>query len=367
MLDVYPFRFTGSATEYFRIWIVSMFLTIVTLGSYSAWAKVRKRRYLYGHTWVAESNFDFHGDPVAILRGRLIAVAAFAAYSGLGLVAPRMASVLLLLLAPLGPFLLLRSMRFNTANSSFRNLRFAFRGRYRDAVRAIGPVMIWPLVVILQSDVAVAQAEAVSWPTIGLAFGPVLGFAALYPYMIGSRWRLRIDGTAYGSEAFRCGASLGGFYWLYARAVVLTLACLLLLLLSISGVQAMLAGARDLRWIFIGLAAAWLLVSLVPLAFTRARAANLALGRTRIGDGIRIRSELSALKLAWLYLVNTVAVAGSLGFLVPWAVVRTARYRAGTLALAVTGRLDDVLAAIIQPIGATGDELAGLFDVDLSL
>jgi hypothetical protein len=41
---VYPVRFTGSGGEYFRIWIVNLLLSIVTLGIYSAWATVRNRR-----------------------------------------------------------------------------------------------------------------------------------------------------------------------------------------------------------------------------------------------------------------------------------------------------------------------------------
>ena len=37
-----PFQFTGSGSAYFRIWIVNLLLSLVTLGIYSAWAKVRK-------------------------------------------------------------------------------------------------------------------------------------------------------------------------------------------------------------------------------------------------------------------------------------------------------------------------------------
>ena len=108
-------------------------------------------------------------------------------------------------------------------------------------------------------------------------------------------------------------------------------------------------------------------VALVPIAYGRAGVANLALGRTRIGDGIRLRSELSAARLAWLYAGNALAVLASLGLLVPWAVVRTARCRASTLALAGARDLDAVLAAVAAPAGATADELAGLFDLELSL
>ena len=55
---VEPFRFTGEAGEYFRIWIVNTFLAIVTFGLWSPWAKIRKRRFFLRHTWVAGANFE---------------------------------------------------------------------------------------------------------------------------------------------------------------------------------------------------------------------------------------------------------------------------------------------------------------------
>ena len=39
--SIIQFEFTGDAKEFFRIWIVNLALSIVTLGIYSAWAKVR--------------------------------------------------------------------------------------------------------------------------------------------------------------------------------------------------------------------------------------------------------------------------------------------------------------------------------------
>lgn len=48
-----PIEFTGSGSEYFRIWIVNLLLTLVTLGIYYPWAKVRRLRYFYGNTLVA--------------------------------------------------------------------------------------------------------------------------------------------------------------------------------------------------------------------------------------------------------------------------------------------------------------------------
>jgi uncharacterized membrane protein YjgN (DUF898 family) len=40
-------HFTGRGGEYFGVWIVNLLLTIVTLGIYSPWAKVRRLQYFY--------------------------------------------------------------------------------------------------------------------------------------------------------------------------------------------------------------------------------------------------------------------------------------------------------------------------------
>ena len=71
------FEFTGTAAEYFKIWIVNIVLSIATLGIYSAWAKVRKERYFYGNTWVNGSSFQYTADPIKILKGRIIAFVFF--------------------------------------------------------------------------------------------------------------------------------------------------------------------------------------------------------------------------------------------------------------------------------------------------
>ena len=51
--------FTGEGAEYFRIWVVNLLLTLLTLGVYSAWAKVRKQRWFWQHTRLDGHVFDF--------------------------------------------------------------------------------------------------------------------------------------------------------------------------------------------------------------------------------------------------------------------------------------------------------------------
>lgn len=73
-------EFRGSAREYFRIWIVNLCLTLLTLGVFSAWAKVRKNRYFYASISIDRTPFQYLAEPLPILKGRMIAAALFAVY-----------------------------------------------------------------------------------------------------------------------------------------------------------------------------------------------------------------------------------------------------------------------------------------------
>jgi uncharacterized membrane protein YjgN (DUF898 family) len=72
-----PIIFEGKVSEYFGIWIVNLSLTLLTLGIYSAWAKVRRKKYFYNNTLIDNVGFDYHAKPTAILKGRIIAVLFF--------------------------------------------------------------------------------------------------------------------------------------------------------------------------------------------------------------------------------------------------------------------------------------------------
>ena len=62
-IEEHNVRFSGQAGEYFKIWIVNIVLSIITLGIYSAWAKVRTKRYFYGNTHFKNHNFEYQLQP----------------------------------------------------------------------------------------------------------------------------------------------------------------------------------------------------------------------------------------------------------------------------------------------------------------
>lgn len=53
------FEFFGKTMEFWGIWIVNGLLSIITLGIYSAWAKVRTHQYFYGNTELDGHRFSY--------------------------------------------------------------------------------------------------------------------------------------------------------------------------------------------------------------------------------------------------------------------------------------------------------------------
>ena len=143
---VVPFQFTGQGGEYFKIWLVNSILTILTLGIYSAWAKVRRKTYIYGSTQLAGAGFEYLADPRKIFKGRVIAVAFLIIYSVLSNLFPQIGLVFSLGLLAVVPWIVVRALAFNARNSALRNIRFGFTGRVRDASKVF---VLWPLLVLL--------------------------------------------------------------------------------------------------------------------------------------------------------------------------------------------------------------------------
>ena len=100
---VLEIRFTGSGSEYFRIWSVNLLLILVTLGLYLPFAKARRIRYFYANTLVDGQALSFHGDPWKMFRGFVLLVVLMGAYSGAGHLSPAAAFPAFLLLCAVWP------------------------------------------------------------------------------------------------------------------------------------------------------------------------------------------------------------------------------------------------------------------------
>ncbi len=136
--------FTGSAGEYFRIWIVNTFLTILTLGIYAPWAKVRERRFFYKHTIIEGISFDYTAAPAAILKGYLIIGGGILLYNLAKAYNPLYSLLVFGIFSLVLSFLIYKSLRFFARNSVYRNIRFHFRGTIRESYKTY---LLYPLLI----------------------------------------------------------------------------------------------------------------------------------------------------------------------------------------------------------------------------
>jgi uncharacterized membrane protein YjgN (DUF898 family) len=332
-------EFTGSAAEYFRVWIVNLFFTLITLGIYSPWAKVRKKRYFYGCTRLDGDTFDYLGSPKVILKGRIVAVLLFVIYAFCVEIYPlsKLAFVALFVLAL--PWLVVRSLSFNARNSAYRGLRFNFTATPREAVRFYVGM---PIIVGL---------------TLGIA----------YPWFVARNKAFVVSHHAFGTTDFGCELRARDFYRTYVLAVLLTI-------FGVAPIGA-LAGystysiqyPEALEWAryvvpVLPIYAGYLLV----YAFVQARTANL-LWNGAYGPGVHFTSTLQAGKLANLYIGNVLAAAATAGMLIPWAAVRTLRYRLENFAMTVERESVHEADPALERVGATGQEFGDIFNLDLGL
>jgi uncharacterized membrane protein YjgN (DUF898 family) len=340
------FEFRGRTDEYFRIWIVNLALSIVTLGVFTAWAKVRRERYFYGNTWVAGAPFQYLASPINILKGRVIAVTLLAAYVLAGQLSVIAQLVVLLIVGIAMPWLVVSALRFRARYSAWSSLNFRFAGELNSAINYY---MLMYLLIV---------------PTLGL----------IYPYIKYRQRRFVIHGHRFGGRPFEFNGTGADYYAIYlAGSLVAAGAAFIVVCAGVAVAFALKS------WIAIGAPAAENIETYTLLAagliygsmfcgwiYIAAHLTNLNFNAARLAAN-RFRSTLRARDLIWIYATNTLAILASVGLLMPWAQIRLARYRAQHLTLAADGDIDAFVAELQADRTAAGAEAATLFDVDMSL
>ena len=123
-------QFTGSGKEYFGIWIVNVILSIISIGIYSAWAKVRRETYFKNKTTISDIGFGYHATGLQIFKGRVIAFIALVVINVASTFVPLISVAMVIAIIFLLPWILNNSMRFSARMTSYRNIRFNWHGTY---------------------------------------------------------------------------------------------------------------------------------------------------------------------------------------------------------------------------------------------
>ncbi len=341
----YPFEFTASAGEYFRIWIVNLFLTIITLGVYAAWAKVRTRRYIWANTSLAGHPFTFHGRPASILKGNLIIAGMFIVYIAVKKFEPAVAGFLFIAFGFIFPFLVYKSLKFNAHNTSYRNIRFRFVGRPRESYETY----------LLFAGIL---------PCTLFIFFPAWQFY---------KKKFFFNNLAYGMTPSSFTGRKGPFYKAYLLALLSGIMTFIFFswvgsywFNRLSTYSATQPGTFNLIYtlFFSYFLAAVILYTLQAAIYSTTM--NHCWSQTRFGN-IRFRSTFTIRRLIFIRITNIAAIVLSLGLLVPWAKIRRLKYVLENLSAISTQDLNTFGASPEDETSALGDAATDFIGIEIGL
>jgi uncharacterized membrane protein YjgN (DUF898 family) len=234
-------------------------------------------------------------------------------------------------------------------------MTFHFDGRYLDALK----VLSWGVLPLV---------------AFGLPFNPGLKYAVfvlavfglfgfVFPWWMKGLKHFLVSHTSYGNRNGTFSATGGQFFSIYFKSGLIMAAAAI-----VFGIfSATLFRSLQQSQTFILIATIPLYIGYVlAYAYSQARSGNLVWNHTGLGP-LRFQSTLSGGGLAKLYATNALAIIASLGLMIPWAVMRTLRYRADNMRVLQEGELVEFQGSDAGAVGAVGAETVDFFDLDISL
>jgi uncharacterized membrane protein YjgN (DUF898 family) len=342
-------EFRGSTKEYFRVWIVNLCLTLLSFGIFSAWAKVRNKRYFYSRTVLDGTPFQYLGQPLPILKGRIIGAVIFIVYFISSHFLPAAVPYVFATCAVLAPWIIVRASAFNLRYSAYRNITFRFEGTYGEAFKVVSAWGAVPAFIICM---------IFGWWGSSILQGLLLlAAASIYPWWIGSIKSFIVENTSYGRQVGILSTTPKQFFTIYSCAFLLFIVTFILGEVLL-GKAAHLSPVISRLPVFAGYGLAY--------GYLRAHSGNLVWNRTTLG-AVRFSSTLEGSTLAGYYITNVLAIIASVGLLTPWAIMRVLKYRVENTRVLLFGELEDFSGSESGGVAAVGAELGEFFGVELDV
>ncbi|CAM3010171.1 YjgN family protein [Moritella viscosa] len=372
---MHQFKFHGKGKEYFGIWIVNILLSIITLGIYSAWAKVRTNKYFYGNTELNGSRFDYLAQPKQILIGRIIAVIAVIIWTALNAFSPQLAVLAMLVFALIYPVLVVRNLRFDMKMTQFRNVRFNFIGTYKSAYKVM---LVKPLVAYIAIGISIAITLTYIMPASKI-FGIIIMAATcllllplLFSWVIAAMNQFIINNTRYGNLTF--SATLQTTYIFKVLAKFMLLIVLIIAgfaaFLIIAGVStndiSNLTGDSSKMAVFMIAYIGMIVGMIFTQVYFHVRVRNYILSATKLDNQLQPKSTMTVMSYSLLLLTNLLLIVCTLGLARPFTMIRHANYIASVTQVDGDLSLNNATDQITNESGAIADELSQAFDLGIS-
>ena len=368
--------FSGSGSDYFRLWLSNLLLTIVTLGIYTPWARRRRIQYFYRNTLVGADPLDFVASSRNMATSFLLVVGVYAlinVMSSAGLNAA--VGIITLAIAALVPWLWRSAQRFRLGNTTWRGLRFEFQATTREAYTAAWPLLAAAFVIAMLSLLlpAVTAPSAVMGALIAIA-----AFVGVGVVLISLRFnflQLQMTRTSMGGQLGRFKASFGSFFKvaLICLGVALlaygALALLLAAVVTALGGLGRGGGMGSRMWLFVLVGVAALPLMLAPAFITLAAWQALVFrtiwshaGLSRVA---RSKCDLKTSAFVGLRTKNILLTLVTLGLYRPFAAVSEYRMKVESVRIYTRGNIDTLASQLARHKSALGDAAADMVGFDI--
>ncbi|MGH1429176.1 MAG: YjgN family protein [Arenicella sp.] len=390
--------FEGKGFEYFKIWIVNILLTIVTLGLYYPWAKVRNRRYFYANSTLEGKSFDYHATGKQLFIGYLISMALLIAYVALQKVSPAISGVIVLVFLAALPWIIWRSLKFNMRVTSFSNVLFSFDGKLGGSYfnYMLMPFLfmlslyIGPILIAVIGSKLVEQFSVVGG--VFIAAGVIASLAlAVYVFAVMKKKNAMyvINGTRYGQGQFKAELEVAPFAKIFLKSIALFLLAGFAYMIVIAIVGFAFGAANDLlgvaanlddpvaiqgvfenalTFVLIGLVyLGFIFISIAVFSYSYVRQREYIYNNVVLDDKIAFSSQLTVGRLAWVSLSNLLMTIVTLGLAMPWAAVRMARLVLEHTSVDTSAGIDSYVTQQQKDQSSLGEQIGDAFDVEVGV
>jgi uncharacterized membrane protein YjgN (DUF898 family) len=389
-IAAFPLEFSGTGGEYFRVWIVNVLLTIVTLGFYTPFARRRTAQYFWGHTLVADSPLEFSVQQRRMVFGFLVLVALYIAFNVASDTGQDTVVALFMGVgALLAPYFWGSAMRFRLNATRWRGVRLQFTASWGEVYRAAWPIFVmalaWIAVVVFAGTFEPAEGQPPVEPAAAETF--LLLGAALLAMLVSVVCLMRLEFNSksllvargrIGGQPGRWKPMFGDFVriWLatvgvfIASALVFAVVVALVVGGSVAGLSnvkqagpaaAILAAVAGLFAFLFGL-----ILSTAPArAYREARVFHLVWNNIGVSHVARFKCDLRVWRYVRLRILNLFLTLLTLGFYRPFALVSEYRMKAESVTLHVKGGLDQLAGQLAREEQGLGDAIADAVGLDL--
>lgn len=378
-IEPFPLAFSGRGGEFFRVWVVNVLLTVVTLGLYTPFARRRTAQYFYGHTLVADSPLEFTAPQGKMVMGFLMLAAVYIAFQIAAETGQDLTVALFLLAgAVLAPWLWGSAMRFRLAATRWRGVRLQFAAPWGEVYRASWPVFAMAGIGAVMGAAFPLLREQPAL-LVGLGLIALVGVLLCVIRLEFNYRRLLVLRARIGQQQGRWKPVYRDFVniWLATVGVLLAGAAAVGLLVAVlaGGSLITLSQARTasdmgamiglIAMAVIGGLLGLLLASAPARAYREARLFQLTWNNVGVSHIARFRCDLRVWRYVGLRVLNLLLVLLTLGLYRPFAMVSEYRMKAESVTLHVKGGLDQLIGQLVAQQGGLGDAVADAVGLDL--